>query len=72
MKIVSPFIFRRKPLNVNEALGLLEDLDKGEDLFIVPPELSSLTDDDSGSEGDRTVFSPGCLSRNQLLAPAQF
>ena len=67
-----PIIFRRKQLNVNEALDLLDDMDKAEDLFIEPPEVSSLTDEDSGGEEDGAVFSPGCLSGNQLLAPAEF
>ena len=66
------FLSRGKQLTVNEALDLLDELDKSEDLYIEPPDAASLTDEDSGAEDEGTVFHPENLSGNQLLAPAVF
>lgn len=66
------FVFQKKKLLiVNEALDLLEELDDVKDLYIEPPDISNLTDEDSGPEDEGTVFHPESLSRNQLLAPAE-
>lgn len=65
-------VFRKKNLTVNEALDLLEELDDVKDLYIEPPDVSNLTDEDSGPEDEGTVFRPESLSGNQLLAPAEF
>ncbi|XP_045135932.1 uncharacterized protein LOC123518927 [Portunus trituberculatus] len=63
---------RKKILTVNEALDLLEEMDDVKDLYIEPPDVSNLTDEDSGPEDEGTVFHPESLSGNQLLAPAEF
>ncbi|XP_045105644.1 piggyBac transposable element-derived protein 3-like [Portunus trituberculatus] len=47
-------------------------MDDVKDLYIEPPDVSNLTDEDSGPEDEGTVFHPESLSGNQLLAPAEF
>ena len=69
--IIFFIFFRNKSLTVNEALDLLE-LDNVQYLYIEPPDVQNLTDEDSGAEDDETVFHPESLSGNQLLAPVVF
>ncbi|KAK3893401.1 hypothetical protein Pcinc_002833 [Petrolisthes cinctipes] len=45
-----------KSLTVNDALDLLDELDKREDLYFEHPDAYSLTDEDSGAEDEETVF----------------
>lgn len=57
-------------LSLAEIIDALEqgDSDHTEDIFIEPPDVNNLIDEDSGVENEANVNS---LSRAQLLAPAQ-
>ena len=45
-------------LTVNEALNLLDEMDKRNDFYIEPLDAVNLIDEDSGAEDDLTVFHP--------------
>lgn len=45
-------------------LDVLDEDDKGEDIFIQPPAVNDITDEELGNNVN-------ALSRNQLLAPAE-
>jgi DNA excision repair protein ERCC-6 len=70
--VVIVFLFHFRPLNLVEILDLLENDDETDgtpcEIFIEPPEVNQLTDEDSDKE-DGVNYN--CLSRNQLLAPAE-
>ena len=50
----------------------MDELDKVEDVYIEPPDVNNLTDEDSGAEDGGYCLHPENLSGNQLLAPAEF
>lgn len=49
-------------------MDLLENDDSDQDIFIEPPAVNELTDEDSDEEEGTNI---NCLSRNQLMAPAE-
>ena len=64
--------YRGKGLNLNEVLDILCQEDQGGDVFIEPPDVQELTDEDSGDEEEEEHRGPENLSGNQLLAPAEY
>ena len=55
-------------ITLNEALDLLEDENEPCDLFVEPPDVAELTDEDSGEEEDFCVTN---LTGSQLRAAAE-
>jgi hypothetical protein len=47
---------------------LINEEDEEHDIYIEPPEVRDLTDEDSGDDDDGTIEN---LSRGQLMAPAE-
>lgn len=56
-----------RSLTFNEILDILDEEDEHCDVYIEPPDVRELTDEDSANEDER----PERLSRNQLLAEAK-
>lgn len=59
-------------MNLNEILDILHEDDEPNGIFIEPPDVHYLTDEDSGDEDDDSKRGPENLSGNQLRAPAHF
>ena len=45
---------RRENLNLNQIFDILYDGDQQRDIFMEPPDVQELTDEDSGNEDDET------------------
>ncbi|XP_045105487.1 piggyBac transposable element-derived protein 2-like [Portunus trituberculatus] len=64
-------LHRSRGLNLNEILDLLNEEDEPGDIFIEPPEVQNLTDEDSGNEDEKNGIGPENLNGNQLQATAE-
>ncbi|KAF2355363.1 hypothetical protein FHG87_013882, partial [Trinorchestia longiramus] len=58
-------------LSMNEVLDLLMETDSENDIFIEPPDVRDLTDEDSGDENLDGTYNIDQLSRGRLLGPAE-
>ena len=67
-RVIHVQIFLFRSLTLNEALDILEDEDELCDVYMEPPDVRELTDEDSASEEDEQ---PERLCGNQLLAAAE-
>lgn len=56
---------------MTEIVDLLMESDREHDIFIEPPDVHDLTDEDSGDENLDGNYNVDKLSRGQLLAPAE-
>ena len=57
-----------RDITLNEALGFFEDVNDACDLYIEPPDVAELTDEDSG---DKENFTMANLTGNQLCSSAE-
>lgn len=67
-RLIHVQIFLFRSLTLNEVLDILEDEDELCDVYMEPPDVRELTDEDSASEEDEQ---PERLCGNQLLAAAE-